>query len=80
MMSSRHGPDELGHSCATMEVFILQRKTKTQVCVRPENLSEFGSKTAIRLCEDGIASNRGSARHGEYVPGLCTHRPSRSES
>ena len=26
--------------------------------------------------EVGIASNRGSARHGEYVPGSCTHRPS----
>ena len=25
---------------------------------------------------DGIASNRGSACRGEYVPGSCTHRPS----
>ena len=24
----------------------------------------------------GIASNRGSACHGEYVPRPCTHRPS----
>ena len=30
--------------------------------------------------EVGIASNRGSARHGEYVPGPCTHRPSHHES
>ncbi len=29
-----------------------------------------------RLHEVGIASNRGSARHGESVPGPCTHRPS----
>ena len=28
----------------------------------------------------GIASNRGSARRGEYVPGPCTHRPSHHES
>ena len=29
-----------------------------------------------RLREVGIASNRGSACRGEYVPGPCTHRPS----
>src|SRR5699024_12398876 len=28
----------------------------------------------------GIASNRGSACHGESVPGPCTHRPSHHES
>ena len=34
------------------------------------------SQSATRLREVGIASNRGSACHGEYVPGSCTHRPS----
>jgi hypothetical protein len=42
----------------------------------PQNLSQFGLESATRLHEAGIASNRGSARHGEYVPGPCTHRPS----
>ncbi len=37
---------------------------------------QFGSKSATRLREAGIASNRGSACRGEYVPGPCTHRPS----
>ena len=32
--------------------------------------------SATRPREVGIASNRGSERHGEYVPGPCTHRPS----
>ena len=32
------------------------------------------------LHEVGIASNRGSACRGEYVPGSCTHRPSRHGS
>ena len=32
---------------------------------------------STRLREVGIASNRGSACHGEYVPGSCTHRPYR---
>src|SRR5450755_3617024 len=41
-----------------------------------ENRSQFGLESATRLHEVGIASNRGSARRGEYVPGPCTHRPS----
>ncbi len=41
-----------------------------------KNRSQFGLESATRLHEVGIASNRGSARHGEYVPGPCTHRPS----
>ena len=41
---------------------------------------QFGLQSATRLHEAGIASNRGSARRGEYVPGPCTHRPSHHES
>ena len=41
-----------------------------------QRLSQFGLKSATRLHEVGIASNRGSACHGEYVLGPCTHRPS----
>ena len=46
----------------------------------PKNRSQFGSESATRLREVGIASNRGSACRGEYVPGPCTHRPSHHES
>ena len=45
-----------------------------------EKLSQFGLQAATRLHEVGIASNRGSACHGEYVPGPCTHRSSHHES
>ena len=45
-----------------------------------ESRSQFGLQAATRLHEVGIASNRGSARRGEYVPGPCTHRPSHHES
>jgi len=37
---------------------------------------QFGLISATRDHEVGIASNRGSAGRGEYVPGPCTHRPS----
>ena len=41
-----------------------------------KSISQSGLKSATRLHEVGIASNRGSERRGEYVPGPCTHRPS----
>ncbi len=41
--------------------------------------SQFGLQSATRLHEVGIASNRGSACRGEYVPGACSHRPSHHE-
>ncbi len=46
----------------------------------PKSVPQFGSESATRLREAGIASNRGSACRGEYVPGSCTHRPSHHES
>ena len=46
----------------------------------PESRSQFGSQAATRLREVGVASNRGSACRGEYVPGPCTHRPSHHPS
>ena len=42
--------------------------------------SQFGSGSATRPREVGVASNRRSACCGECVPGPCTHRPSRPES
>ncbi len=42
----------------------------------PQKLSQFGLFSATREHEGGIASNRGSACRGEYVPRPCTHRPS----
>ena len=46
----------------------------------PKSRPQFGLKSATRLHEVGIASNRKSACCGEYVPGPCTHRPSHHES
>ena len=45
-----------------------------------KNRSQFGLWAATRPHEVGVASNRGSACRGEYVPGPCTHRPSHHES
>ena len=57
-----------------------QRAATARAGANPETAPQFGLEAATRLHEAGIASNRGSAYRGEYVPGLCTHRPSNHES
>ncbi len=57
-----------------------QKVAKLRGGANPQNQPQFGLESAIRLHEGGIASNRGSERYGEYVPGSCTHRPSRHGS
>jgi hypothetical protein len=46
----------------------------------PQNHPKYELQAETRLYEVGVASNRVSARRGEYVLGPCTHRPSRHES
>ncbi len=78
MTSSQHGPYILGDTHATM--------ARTMSCEpargsqSPQTVSQFRLEAATRLHEVGVASNRGSAHYGEYVPGSCTHRPSHHES
>ena len=78
MTSNHHAPYDLGYTRATMD------RTKGSKTARlsqsHKSRSQFGSQSATRLREAGIASNRGSACRGEYVPGPCTHRPSHHES
>ena len=78
MTSSPHAPYALGHTRATMAC--TEGKRSREVERIPKSRSQFGLQAAIRLHEGGIASNRGSACRGEYVPGPCTHRPSHHES
>ena len=78
MTSSPHGPYVPGSTRATMAGTKGVRDREVELI--PESRSQFGLKSATRLHEAGIASNRGSACHGEYVPGPCTHRPSHHES
>ncbi len=77
MTSSPHGLYAQGYTRATMGYKGLRTREGKPI---PKSSSQFGLESAIRLHEVGIASNRGSACHGEYVPGPCTHRPSHHES
>ena len=74
MTSNHHAPYDLGYTRTTM---VIKQREATQRCeAEPEKSSQFRLQAATRLHEVGIASNRGSACRGEYVPGPCTHRPS----
>ena len=71
-------PLRLGlHTCYNGRYKGLQNR---EVELIPKSRSQFGLESETRLHEGGIASNRASAWRGEYVPGPCTHRPSRHES
>ena len=78
MTSNHHAPYGLGYTRTTMA--LNKEKQDREVEQNSETTSQFGLQAATRLHEVGIASNRGSACHGEYVPGPCTHRPSHHES
>ena len=70
MTSSPHGPYRLGYTRNTMAVAMRCFLAKLQL------QSQYGLFSATRKHEVGIASNRVSARRGEYVLGSCTHCPS----
>ena len=78
MTSNHHALYDLGYTRTTMAVNREMRSR--EVKPNSEKRSQFGLEAATRLHEAGIASNRGSACRGEYVPGPCTHRPSHHES
>jgi hypothetical protein len=78
MTSSHHGPYVLGHTHATMAGTMGRQSASWSQS--QQSRPQLGLQAATRLHERGIASNRRSAYCGEYVPGPCTHRPSRHGS
>ena len=78
MTSNHHALYDLGYTRTTMGVNKEKRTREGEQSSKTH--PQFRSQAATRLREVGIASNRGSAYRGEYVPGPCTHRPSHYES
>ena len=76
--SNHHALNVLGYTRATMACTAGLRSREAELI--PQSRSQVGLQAATRLHEVGVASNRGSARRGEYVTGPCTHRPSHHES
>jgi hypothetical protein len=65
MTPGQHGP--LMAWATHMLQWLLQREAMARAGANPERQPQFGLKSATRLHEVGIASNRGSAHRGEYV-------------
>ena len=78
MTSNHHALYDLGYTRTTMASTTGSETARWSESY--QSWSQFGLQAATRLHEVGIASNRGSACRGEYVPGPCTHRPSHHES
>ena len=76
--SDHHAPYDLGYTRATMDGTTSRELARASKSLKTVLSSDC--QAATRLHEVGIASNRGSACRGEYVPGPCTHRPSHHES
>ncbi len=69
MTSNHHAPYDLGYTCYNGQNKGQRSREAKPI---PQICSQFGSQSATRLREAGIASNRGSACRGEYVPALYT--------
>ena len=78
MTSSPHGLYALGCTRATMAGTEGRQPARGSQSLKASPSSDWSLQ--LDSMNVGIASNRGSACRGEYVPGPCTHRPSRHES
>ena len=74
MTSSPHGPYGQGFTRNTMVGTEGRQPARGSQSQKADRSPDW--RSATRPHEVGIASNRGSACRGEYVPGPCTHRPS----
>ena len=78
MMSSQHGPYALGYTHATMTGTVGSQAVTRSQSPKPGLSSDRGLQLALVKAE--LLVTAGQHYCGEYVPGPCTHRPSRHGS
>jgi hypothetical protein len=78
MTSSQHGPYVLGDTHATMAGTAGCQAARRSESPKPGLSSDRGLQPAHVKLESLVTA--GQHYRGEYVPGPCTHRPSRHES
>ncbi len=78
MMSSQHGPYVLGYTHATMARTEGSHTARWSESQKARLSSDCGLQLARMKAESLV--NAGQQYGVEYVPGPCTHRPSRHES
>jgi hypothetical protein len=62
--------------CTRATMIVTESFLHRKVRVISQSLSRQGSGFVIIPCERGIPSKRKSSTCADYVPALCTHRPS----
>ena len=77
-MSSQHGPYVLGDKHATMARTEGRQAATWSESQKPRLSSDRGLQLARVKVESLVTADQQCC--GEYVPGPCTHRPSRHES
>ncbi len=78
MTSSQHGPYALGDTHATMAGTTGSQAVRRSQSPKPGLSWNRGLQLAPVNVESLVTA--GQQYRGEYVPGPCTHRPSRHES
>ena len=78
MMSSQHGPYALGDTHATMAGTVGCQAARRSESPKPGLSWDRGLQLARVNVESLVTA--GQHYRGEYVPGPCTHRPSRHGS
>ncbi len=78
MTSSQHGPDALGDTHATMAGTMGSQAVTRSQSHKPGPSSDRGLQLAHVKAELLVTADQHCC--GEYVPGPCTHRPSRHGS
>src|SRR5438477_12023732 len=76
--SSHHGPYVQGYTRATMGGTEGRKPARWSQSQKPILSSDWGLQPAPMKLESLVIVDQ--LRHGEYVPGPCTHRPSRHGS
>ncbi len=78
MTSSQHGPYVLGYTRATMAGTMGSEAARRSESQKAGLSSDWRLQLASMKSESLVTADQ--RRCGEYVPGPCTHRPSRHES
>ena len=78
MTSSQHGPYALGDTHATMAGTMGRQAARRSQSHKAGPSSDWGLQLAPVKSE--LLVTAGQPYRGEYVPGPCTHRPSRHGS
>ena len=78
MTSNHHAPYVQGFTHATMAGTVRVRHCEVELIVKASLSSDWGLQLDPMKSESLVIADQQCC--GEYVPGPCTHRPSRHES